>query len=259
MVARIPPRFELKYTVPDWRAAQVRDALAATCHLDPFCEQAPAHRYAIGSLYLDGFDFPFHRAKKNRQPQRLKLRVRHYPEAPDAGCFIEIKRRVGDVIVKRRQHLAADVDWAPIVRGEVPARTSVEADFADVLALHDATPALYVHYRREAWVSDIDEYGRVTFDSMIAYATHRDWSLPTPDVELHPVDDPAALGTPASFVVIEMKFAERMPLWMESLTARFDLFRRGFSKYCTSVEREWIDSANLHPGRRASVPRLGPR
>jgi hypothetical protein len=255
---RIPPRFELKYVVPAAHAERVRQAVPATCHLDPFCEDAPQQRYAIGSLYLDSRDLIFHRQKTGRAHRRLKLRVRHYPDAPDAGAFLEIKRRVGDVILKRRRRLPPEADWGGIVCGDLAPAHPIEADMAATAALYGAAPMVYVHYRRQAWVSDVDEYARVTFDTALCYQPHQDWTLPSDETGLIPVDDGASLGVPGSWVIIELKFAERMPLWMESLTARFELYRRGFSKYCKSVEREWIDEPQVFAGKRVAASPFGP-
>lgn len=246
---RIPPRYEFKYLVPVSMLPALREALAATCALDPYAVRAPENRYHIHSLYLDSTTLAFHRAKVDRQPRRLKLRVRYYPDAPEAGAFLEIKRRIQDIIVKRRVRVPAE-GWAERILERPEELGPVEEDFRTVLLLHDARPTTLVRYAREAWVSEVDDYARVTFDSALEYQPHPDWELDDDPGDWRSADDPATLGVPRSDVIVEMKFAEQIPSWMAAFGRRFDLARRGFSKYCSSIEHLYVRDRSFVPGFR---------
>ena len=52
-----------------------------------------------------------------------------------------------------------------------------------------------------------------------------------------PIDDPLAVERLDSGVILELKFANRAPMWMVDLVQRFGLQLRGFSKYSTSIEQ----------------------
>lgn len=234
---RIPPRYELKYLVPSQALEALRADLAATCALDDHAERAPEHRYPVTSLYFDTPAFDFYLANVDRAPRRLKPRVRAYGEPPFERTFVEVKRRLGDVVVKTRAVRGAG--WPEDIYTPDASAPRALADFAQILARSGAAPTLLVRYSREAWASFVDDYARVTFDTRLEVQPWAEASLSGHSRQWVPVDDPVSVGEPGSLAVVELKFAEVAPLWMERLVRRHGLVRRGFSKYCAGVERLW--------------------
>ncbi len=251
---RIPPRYEFKYLLPVEMLPGIRAAIAPTCRMDPASASHDNHRYAISSLYLDSPTYSFHRAKKDRAQTRLKLRVRTYPDDADAPVLLEVKRRVGDVIVKGRYRCKGP-DWHADIGSAACLRERAGRDFFALMVRSGAAPTMLVRYEREAYESVVDHYARVTFDFNLAFTPTPDWVLDVPPALRRVADDPVSGRTSASFVVLELKFAERFPTWMAALTRRFDLWRRGFSKYCTAVEQHLILDKQFHPGARVATTR----
>lgn len=237
----IPARRELKYLVEAARLPALRRGLAGFCRLDPHSAAAQGHRYPVRSLYLDGPTLPSWRAKIDRAPRRLKLRVRSYGE--HGSVFIEVKRREGEVIRKTRFPLEGD--WATQVRRPLPDAAPAVHDFSAVLERLHAEPKLLVCYHREAWASEIDDYARVTFDTRLGYAVQETWSLAA-EGDMVPLDDPYSSDERRSLVVVELKFAGAAPGWMAALVRAHELKRRGFSKYCNGVDQVW---GRTRPGR----------
>jgi hypothetical protein len=231
----IPPRYEHKFALSPALAARVRDAIVPYCTLDEHAIDGVG--YAVNSLYLDGPGFPFYRATELKQRTRFKLRVRGYDDA-SAPVALEVKHKVGDVVVKRRAFLPRD-GWVERVRGGPPAdATDEEKDFFARLVRFVAAPVALVRYQREPWASVVDGYARVTFDRRLQAQRADDWTLAGDAAAWETIDDGEALGDDGtSHVLLELKHGEDVPRWMRDVVRRFDLEPVGYSKYGTAAAR----------------------
>ena len=253
-LVEIPDRYELKYLVTLAEAERIRERIRAFSHLDRASEKSPDHRYSISSLYLDTDSFAFHRAKVDRAERRFKLRVRGYDDDGGPPYFLEVKRRQGDLVKKSRAVLPSDDGLERLARAD----DSVAAAAPDFFAMQmrtQARPKLLVRYRREAWVSDVNTYARVTFDTDLRYLIMEDYRLSADAAHFRAIDDPVSVGEPDSRVVLELKSTLAVPRWMTALIADLDLWRRGFSKYCTGIEQTYVLDRGFHP--HARVPTGG--
>lgn len=252
------PRHEYKYLVDEPTARRIREHVAGFCALDAFA--GPRGRYLCDTLYLDTLQLHLYRATIEDEPVRHKLRIRAYPEAPDAPVFLEVKRRDGDVIVKHRAPVPADRWAAWLARGQLldelapRARdaaaafvTRYEASFAGPLV-----PTVLVRYEREPYTSTVDDYVRVTFDRALRFQPHAELSLAGADERWTPIDDPIAMRVaPArSLAILELKFGTHAPTWMRQLIAKLELPRAAFCKYARAV-----DAMLLRPSSRATHAR----
>jgi hypothetical protein len=231
-------RYELKYRLPPALVAPVREAIARYCGPD---EAAAGESYVISSLYLDTRNFRLYRETMEQAPRRFKLRIRRYETGP---FFLETKRRLKDVIIKSRAAVPAEA-WPalmldPAVEAGLKLSPRVRNDvarFVNTVLRIDARPATVVRYRREAWVSQVDDYARVTFDHRIEGRAPEGWTVPVADGHgWLPVDKPDRFGLPMSGVVLELKATTAVPFWMIDLARRFGLKREGFSKYGSALE-----------------------
>jgi hypothetical protein len=231
-------RLELKYLVDEATAQDI--ARAVELHCDPDDHNGLHGRgYPISSLYFDGPDLVFFRAKEHGHHDRFKLRARTYGHGGPVN--LEIKRKRGDVVWKQRAAVAPE-HWIDAANGFAPAKLKDARQdealerFATLLVQYSAEPKLMVEYAREAYAARTGEYARVTFDRHVqSYATE-EWKL----------DDPCAARTPLATgingaVILELKAEQFMPLWMADLIRSFELSRVGFSKYNTGM-RAHIDS-----------------
>ena len=231
-------RYEMKYRIPPDLVEPIRDEVLRYCDPD---EANLGGRYIISSLYLDSPSGRLYHETQNRTPRRFKLRVRRYAQG-DAH-FLEIKRRVKDVIVKSRVHLPGSL-WPaafqdPRLCPHAPG-TRKRKDFDEFvtrsLYLH-ARPSVTVRYEREAFVSRTDRYGRVSFDHRLEGAPGISWTVPYRDgPEWRRLDAPNRYGIPQSGVVLELKTETIVPIWMVQIVRRYGLKREGFSKFGTAVE-----------------------
>ena len=235
----VPNRYEMKYLIPDGLTGPIREAIEPFCALDAHGAKSPGGQYVITSLYLDSPRRAFHRAKMARQRKRLKLRIRTYGAQSEGPVFLEVKRRIGDIVAKGRVRLPRAA-WASQLQMPVADdATSAERDFRAVMTLNGANPMLLARYAREAYVSEVDDYARVTFDRRLVYQRCHAWDLSGEPTGWLPQDDRLSVGGVGAGVILELKSTVDVPRWMAGLIRRFGLVRAGYSKYCTGVERVW--------------------
>ena len=215
----------------------IREAVRPFCALDAFA--GPEGCYTIDSLYFDTPDMKLYHATVYEVVDRFKLRARTYPGSPGSPVFLECKRRYNDVISKTRGKVKGD--WAALIDDSTGKSVAALSDsaverFVALYHTHHFQPCVVVRYEREAWVSTVDEYARVTFDQHVRCQRMDTLSLDCEDDRWRAADDGVLMKTPTSLTVLELKFTSHVPSWLISLVKRFDLTRRSFSKYGCSVQ-----------------------
>lgn len=246
-------RFELKFQVSEAVAVAIRQFLRPHMKGDGFAAHLPVPAYAVHSLYLDSGDLHTYRTTVNGDADRFKLRVRYYDESPTSPIFLEIKRRVDRCIVKQRARVRREC-VAEILNGAWPSLRHLHPsavkdlpdlqEFCRLLRRLNARPRARVSYNREAWVSEGVNPVRVTMDRQVQCEPERSPSLSTR--YKNPV-------TPFAQVIVELKFSNYFPEWMQLLVRRFNLVQIGAAKYAEGVTL-------LGPDRMGEVPVVtGPR
>ena len=236
-------RYECKYVIPEHLHDQIVDFVQCYSHPDTFTESSKDNRYVITSLYLDSPDMICHQAKELKSLNRFKLRIRTYGEEADGPVFFEIKRKIKGVIFKRRVQtrrsswMECEYGSDKLLKDPNARNVDVMSEFVELAERYNMGPAMLVRYTREAYESDIDTYGRVTFDRKIASHFPEGYRLQTDGSGWFSLDDPIAMGGLATGTVLELKFANRAPMWMTDLVQRFRLQMRGFSKYSTAINQ----------------------
>jgi hypothetical protein len=235
-------RREYKFLIDRSTATAVRAAIAPFCMLDPFAARSPARTYTIETLYLDTADLTLFWANDHEQVDRVKMRVRRYADVPRSPVFFEVKRRINDVISKSRGRVSSAA-WARLL-ADPAAPLPAELDPKDraalerFLAIHRSMhlrPFTLVRYQREPWVSTIDDYARVTFDTWIQAHAVDSLTFQPDGGRWRALDDAVLQRTRDSLVVLELKFTNHVPLWLVNITRRLGLVRGAYSKYGNSI------------------------
>jgi len=91
-------RYELKYVIPEQKALAIRDFLRCYLDVDNNCLGQPDLSYSVHSLYLDSPGMALYHSTINGDKNRFKLRIRFYNEREDTPVFLEIKRRMNNII-----------------------------------------------------------------------------------------------------------------------------------------------------------------
>jgi hypothetical protein len=228
-------RFELKYVVSEATASAVRRFVSCYLKPDEFATNLPGNAYPVHSLYLDSSDLSTYQAVQSGEKNRFKLRIRYYTDGDDSVYF-EIKRRTNEIISKLRAKVRRDA-VQPLLTGRPPRLGDLAKpdakhfvalqEFCRLMHSLDATPKSHVAYRREAWMSPVNNSMRVTFDRAVQCEPEFGCSLRTRSgMSVSPFD---------SKVVLELKFVDRLPNWSIEMIRALGLVRGGAPKYAQGV------------------------
>lgn len=245
-------RFEMKYILTEYQAELVRAFIQPYVFPDPKAKFG--HHYPLSSVYLDSPDLALYWSSNLGENKRFKLRVRTYTEDPNEPVFFEIKSRLNGIVMKKRAIVRKD--WIrPFFHGaSLPREALLSPDPSEwenlelfrkhVLELN-AIPRLHVRYMREAYMSRDEDPVRITFDSRIA-------CLPTVGaidrIRLNGKGWRRLLSPP---VILEVKFTDSYPSWVQEIPQRFSLLRDSFAKYVMCVrmlKAEGYDIKHPLPG-----------
>ena len=240
--ANLIERYEFKYLIPERLVASIRATAQGICSRDRHA--GPDGTYVIRSLYFDTDKFQLYWANEREQADRFKLRVRGYP-GKKAPVFLEVKRRVYDVILKTRGALP-DNRWKAVLEGSEPPSIAMGGAAGQRAVEHfiyrmwrnHIKPKMLVEYDREAYESTINKYARLTFDRKVRCQPKETLDLDADPKRWRPVDNPLRTKTNEAICVLELKFEDTPPSWMMSLVKSLDLVRYSFSKYCYSVDAQ---------------------
>jgi hypothetical protein len=231
----VPDRYELKYLIPESQVEAVRRAIEPFCVLDPYSANAADHQYAIQSLYLDTPNRDLYRVSRERRARRWKARVRHYDGSDTV--FLEVKNKDHDMVKKPRARIRA-VGWVERVLGPLrPDASPAERMFCERRERHNLVPTLMVRYLREAWLSTVDAYARVTFDRQVVCQPWDDWSLDADPRNWVALDSARTMGGVPRGVVLELKCLSAVPRWLTNVVHNAGLRKMRYSKYCRGIER----------------------
>ncbi|MBW1900357.1 MAG: polyphosphate polymerase domain-containing protein [Deltaproteobacteria bacterium] len=248
-------RYESKFVIPQQLIGPISDFASVYCSLDKYSESAKDNFYRSNNLYFDTPNFLFLMRRKNGNCEnRFNMRIRTYSDHSSLPCFFEIKQRNVNVIKKYRA-VVHDEDWPRMFEDpgyELDKEKGFETDsnkslFFRMAYTYNATPKVLSQYLRKAYVSDVDDYARITFDVALRYQAAEGLKLTPDEKKMVPLDN-ETLFDPGCNVVLELKcYTSYVPLWMIDLVRYFDLRRTSFSKYVTGVDnvisRYMFDSA----------------
>ncbi len=231
----VPDRYELKYLIPESQVDAIRRAIEPFCVLDPHAARSPERMYAIQSLYLDTPNRDLYRISRERPARRWKARVRWYDGSDTV--FLEVKHKDHDMVKKPRARIRA-VGWVERVLGPLRADAGpAERLFCERRERHNLVPTLMVRYQREAWLSTVDSYARVTFDREVVCQAWDDWSLDADPRNWVALDGPQTMEGVPRGVVLELKCLSAVPRWLSNVARNAGLQKMRYSKYCRGIER----------------------
>ncbi len=229
-------RYELKYTISEAKARAIRDYIQPIFSTDPYVPEGDKG-YTVNNLYLDTHDLRFYYDVKFRRLTRFKPRMRYYGTDAPKELWLEIKNKHNNVIWKKRRVIPIEA-WPHVLDVQASERreSKIEAlpqTFEELVQIFGAEPVLHVRYFREPYVSDLDTYGRITFDRSLRYRlANGSYEVHAREDEMVYYDDAVTTRSWDSPVILEIKVETIMPFWASKIIKRFELMQRGFSKYC---------------------------
>jgi len=242
----LPPRldrYELKFGIPRELTEPISEFASVYCSLDNYSLKSEKGFYRVNNLYLDSPGYLFLRKRMEGAENRFNMRVRSYGDHPTMPYFLEIKQKVGGVVRKYRATVR-DEEWYKVYiepgfesreKDDAPSEIKNRELFERTIFTYNVSPKVLTQYLRKAYISDVDDYARVTFDTDLRF-------MPESEYNLHPEEsemiscDAETVFPPGCSVILELKcYTSQVPLWMIDLIRYFDLQRMSFSKYMTGI------------------------
>ena len=229
-------RFELKYRVSEAKAQQIRFFVQNYLPCDSYGITQPDLSYRVNSLYLDSNELKTFRDTINGDRNRFKLRIRYY-DYEDSPVFFEIKRRHNTVIRKKRARihrwavkelLADHFPTMDHLVNKTAEQREVLDEFSYLQNLLTAKPTMQVSYKREAYEPVESNAVRITFDREVKSSEVLGGH--------NLVDNPGHFMAFGDDVILELKFTDRFPNWLQELTEYFHLRQESAAKYVDSIE-----------------------
>ncbi len=194
---------------------------------DKYC--VGGREYGIYNIYYDTPDDYLIRESLSKPYYKEKIRLRSYysPASPDSLVFLEIKKKIGGIVTKRRvsMTLAESAEYLATRKKPVSKKYITGQVFAELDAFLDhypIQPKQYISYQREAFFGKDNSEFRLTFDRKI---TERRYDLGL---------DYASYGNQiigADQRLMEVKVGDAMPEWIVRKLSELGIYKTSFSKY----------------------------
>jgi len=235
-------RFEIKYQISLRERDNFINFIEPFTYLDTHTKNG--RDYEIRSLY---FESPFGTSLLEKQfgvGIRKKLRIRYYPdfyENDEPLAFIELKKKINENVAKRRI-IVPLTDSMRILNNE--SNTSREfyknatADDRETLneiwylyKKFNLKPACIVSYKRQAFLSKLEQTLRVTFDTNV-FVRNYNFDLQYGGGSRYIV--------PRGISIMEIKFNTFVPHWVIKIIQKNDFLQYKISKFAMGLEKTKI-------------------
>ena len=179
---------------------------------------------SIRNLYLDTPDFRLIRRSLERPVYKEKLRIRSYGRAGIGDTvFVELKKKYRSVVYKRRLSMPQGRVFCCLQGVDAWPNTQIGQEIAYTMNFYPLlAPAVFLSYERDSYRAADGSALRITFDSDIRFRRDR--------ITLDSDTDGTPL-LPRDQVLMEVKVAGGLPLWMAHLLSENSIYKTSFSKY----------------------------
>lgn len=217
-------RYEIKYILTRAQKEKVLQAIAPYMSLDQY------GRSTIRNIYFDTDNYRLIRRSIDNTGYKEKLRIRSYHRAtPESTVFVELKKKYRSIVSKRRISLSEEQAMAWMQGAGLGAEESQISNEIDYFMSYYKTlrPTAFLSYERKAYYAHNGSDFRITFDDTIL-CRQEDICLES-DIYGTPL-------LPADTILMEIKCAGGIPLWMTQILSEEKLYKTSFSKYGTAYQ-----------------------
>jgi hypothetical protein len=220
-------RKEIKFLLDMHQYESLMETIPQYMNPDKYC--IGGKEYGIYNIYYDTPDDFLIRESLSKPYYKEKIRLRSYysPAAPDDLVFLEIKKKIGGIVTKRRvsMSLAESDEYFATRRKPEATKYITEQVFRELdvfLKNYPIAPKQYISYQREAFFGKENSDFRLTFDRKI---TERRYDLGL-DYESY-----------GNFIIgadqrlMEVKVGASMPEWLIQKLSELKIYKISFSKY----------------------------
>ena len=219
-------RYELKYMLTGAQAMMLKQIMREHMEEDKFGHST------IRNLYLDTDSFRLIRRSMEKPFYKEKLRVRSYGPARETDeVFVELKKKFDSVVYKRRLTLPCGQALDALENGrQLDAIGQIAREIESFRRFYGPTlrPAMFLSYDRDAFRANDGTDFRLTLDTNIRWRTDR--------LDLGSDCRGNSLLEPDQ-VLMELKTAGGIPLWMTHFLSEEGIRKVSYSKYGTAYTR----------------------
>ncbi|MBK8944787.1 MAG: polyphosphate polymerase domain-containing protein [Ignavibacteriae bacterium] len=242
-------RLEYKFLVSNDVLEKLRKKIMPFVELDPFTIGSDDNEYTVRSIYFDSSNFDYYHEKIEGFKIRRKLRIRSYDsEADNNLVFLEIKNKCENFIGKNRAAFLYHDLQNVIQSKSIESYALTNNGFANSLKdgekfFHHVyksglKPIILIVYDREAFFSKFDKSLRITVDKNLRFFEY-------PKLDNLYRDEDLEKAIP-NYFVLEIKFSNGYPKWLQDIIQEFNLIRRSVSKYTICIDTSRI----INPRRK---------
>lgn len=222
-------RKEIKFFMTLEQYQQLMPFLEKYMVPDKFC--VDGKEYGIYNIYYDTPDDFLIRESLAKPYYKEKIRLRSYasPASPEDTVFLEIKKKIGGIVNKRRVTMTLQQANDYMLHGIRPVfekkkfiQEQVMDEIDQFRRLYDVAPKQYISYQRSAFFGKDDPDFRLTFDRAL---TQRRCDV---TLEHESYGD---LLIPEDCRLMEVKISDSMPIWLADMLAQLQIYKTSFSKY----------------------------
>lgn len=229
-------RREKKFLIDQKQFEEIGFRIANHMELDRHCPDGA--EYKIYNLYFDTDTDELIRSSISKPYYKEKLRLRSYSEidSPGQEVFLEIKKKIGGIVSKRRAALKLHEARNFLISNMKPQSSSyissqVNDEISAFLRNYKVSPKVFVGYERIAYFAREDKDLRMTFDKNIV--TRRDnLSLRNDQLDGRLI--------PEDKYLMELKFSDSSPLWVAKMLSELEIYSTSFSKYGNEFKKHCL-------------------
>ncbi|MBE6860945.1 MAG: polyphosphate polymerase domain-containing protein [Ruminococcus sp.] len=220
-------RKEIKFLLNMEQYEGLMEVIDQYMNPDKYC--VDGKEYGVYNIYYDTFDDFLIRESLAKPYYKEKIRLRSYysPANPDDTVFLEIKKKIGGVVAKRRVTMTLEEADNYLKTRQKPSSNKyitqqVFTELDAFLSNYYVKPKQYISYQRRAFFGKDNNDFRLTFDRLI---TERRDNLTLSE----PSYGSQIIG--ADQRLMEVKVSDSVPDWLIAMLSELKIYKTSFSKY----------------------------
>lgn len=242
-------RYELKFALTKDQFEKIIPKINEYMNPDEYCQNG--NQYSIYNIYYDTQDNNLIRTSLSKPYYKEKLRLRcyNYPLTLHDKVFMELKKKTGGIVHKRRAVMTLQEAYNFISSGKRPEingymNEQVANEIEYFLSRNEVSPAVYISYKRMAFFGKNDKDFRITFDSDIL--TRRE------DLFLEKGSFGENLLENGMYLM-EVKISSSVPMWLAEIMAELEVYKTSFSKYGNEYQKYCLGNKSEEPSSNTSI------
>ena len=233
MAIRTFQRREVKFLLSKAQYDALQPVLLTYMHPDKYC--VDGKEYGVYNIYYDTDDNFLIRESLEKPYYKEKIRLRSYasPAGPEDTVFLEIKKKIGGIVTKRRvtmtlQQAIAYIETRVKPQSDKFLQMQVLKELDVFLNNYPLSPKQYISYQRSAFFGKDNSNFRLTFDRQIT-ARREDLSLSSGNYGIQLIRPDQRL--------MEIKVTDSIPKWLSDALSELNIYKTSFSKYGTAYKQ----------------------